>query len=162
MPPAGSCSCGDLHSSSQQWEILLAWGGSGMGGCSPPSGFEPLLGWRPDFGKSFEALPLQVDLKQHSWHLLQFSHKTIERHMKHFAHILICNLFESNILLTKDLCLSFVAARVQKLHVLQQEALHLTEILLSVYKELTSFCSTLSCFRSVCLETRNLQSNCHL
>ena len=81
--------------------------------------------------------------------------------MKHFVHILICNLLESNILSTQDLGLSFVVARVQKLQILQQEALQ-NESLLSVSEKLESFCVILPCFRSICFETRDLYCNCHL
>ena len=81
MPPTGSCSCGDLHSGLTTVGDLDSFGWIRNVECSSLSGFEPLSGWGPDFAKlakSFGALPLQVDLTQHSWHWLHLVHKTIE------------------------------------------------------------------------------------
>ena len=157
MPPAGSCSCGDWHSSLHLWETLWVLAGSERGGCNPLLGFELLSDRHPDpakFAKSFEVWPLQEDLVQQVWHhLLQDLHNTIEWHKKHLSHILICNLLAYDKLATRDLLLSFGNARAQYEQVLQH---------LSLQNCLSSVLVLMSGSRPAVLPVTYRHSDCHL
>ena len=126
MPPASRGSCEGLHSGLWLWEILSGLAGSERGGYNPLSEFALLSDRHPDpanFAKSFEVSPLQADLEQQLLHLLQVLHKTIEWHKKHLSHILICDLFDNNKLLTRDLFLSFGNGWAQNVQLLQHDIL---------------------------------------
>ena len=104
---------------------MQVWVGSERGGGNPLLGFELLLDLHPDpttLSNSFEVWSLQEDWEQHLGHLLQELQNTSDLHTKHCSHILMTELCLS--LQVLDLCLSFAAARLQKVQEKQQMNLH--------------------------------------